>query len=119
MVAKLLLLEYKLGMEASSNIPVEGVESGEERAEGREGQARREEVMAGAVDPPAGIDMMTWQKLAEGLWFGEEESYVGGGGGGVILYHADMRLSDERVLSTRRAGLKRECLADESLMSIT
>jgi len=81
-VAKLLLLEYKLGMEASSNIPVEGVESGEERAEGREGQARREEVMAGAVDPPAGIDMMTWQKLAEGLWFGEEESYVGGGGGG-------------------------------------
>jgi len=72
-VAKLLLLEYKLGMEASSNIPVEGVESGEERAEGREGQARREEVMAGAVDPPAGIDMMTWQKLAEGLWFGDEE----------------------------------------------
>ena len=49
-------------MEVSSNIPVEGVYSGGEesmvdRAEGRAGQARRGDVMGGAVEPPV-IDMM-------------------------------------------------------------
>ncbi len=40
-------------MEESSKIPVEGVERGEERGEGRAGQARRVDVMGGAVDMAA------------------------------------------------------------------
>ena len=70
-VARLLEFEYKLGIAESSKMPVEEVQSGEERVEGRGGQARREEAMSEAIEPAEASIIMTlrlpsWSMIAVG-----------------------------------------------------